>query len=48
MASNLYIRTNKEETRTSDIKVIKAKATLNGRNKKKNTDSKRLRLFFLC
>ena len=32
----------------SDIKVIKANATLNGRNKKKNTDSKRLRLFFLC
>ena len=48
MASNLYIRTNKEETRMSDIKVIKANATLNGRNKKKNTDSKRSRLFFLC
>lgn len=48
MASNLYIRTNKEETRMSDIKVIKANATLNGRNKKKNTDSKRPRLFFLC
>lgn len=32
----------------SDIKVIKANATLNGRNKKRNTDSKRLRLFFLC
>lgn len=31
-----------------DIKVIKANATLNGRNKKKNTDSKRSRLFFLC
>ena len=36
MASNIYIRTNKEETRMSDIKVIKADATLNGRNKKKN------------
>lgn len=51
MASNLYIRTNKEETRMSDIKVIKANAMLNGRNKKRNTDvhdSKRLRLFFLC
>lgn len=36
MASNLYIRTNKEETRMSDIKVIKANATLKGRNKKKN------------
>lgn len=48
MFSNFYIRTNKEETRMSDIKVIKANATLNGRNKKRNTDSKRLRLFFLC
>lgn len=48
MFSNFYIRTNKEETRMSDIKVIKANATLNGRNKKKNTDSKRSRLFFLC
>lgn len=47
MFSNFYIRTNKEETRMSDIKVIKANATLNGRNKKKNTDSKRSRLFFL-
>lgn len=45
MFSNFYIRTNKEETRMSDIKVIKANATLNGRNKKKNTDSKRSRLF---
>ena len=36
MASNLYIRTSKEETRMSDIKVIKADATLNGRKKKKN------------
>lgn len=48
MFSNFYIRTNKEETIMSDIKVIKANATLNGRNKKRNTDSKRLRLFFLC
>lgn len=48
MFSNFYIRTNKEETRMSDIKVIKANATLNGRNKKRNTDSKRSRLFFLC
>lgn len=48
MFSNFYIRTNKEETRMSDIKVIKANATLNVRNKKRNTDSKRLRLFFLC
>lgn len=48
MFSNFYIKTNKEETRMSDIKVIKANATLNGRNKKKNTDSKRARLFFLC
>lgn len=48
MFSNFYIRTSKEETRMSDIKVIKANATLNGRNKKRNTDSKRLRLFFLC
>lgn len=48
MFSNFYIRTNKEETRMFDIKVIKANATLNGRNKKKNTDSKRSRLFFLC
>lgn len=46
MFSNFYIRTNKEETRMSDIKVIKANATLNGRNKKKNTDSKRSRHFF--
>lgn len=48
MFSNFYIRTNKEETRMSDIKVIKANVTLNGRNKKRNTDSKRSRLFFLC
>ncbi len=48
MFSNFYIRTNKEEARKSDIKVIKANATLNGRNKKRNTDSKRSRLFFLC
>lgn len=47
MASNLYIRTNKEEARKSDIKVIKANATLNSRNKKRNTDSKMLRLFSL-
>ena len=38
MFSNFYIRTNKEETRMSDIKVIKANATLNVRNKKRNTD----------
>lgn len=45
MASNLYIRTNKEETRMSDIKVIKANATLNGRNKKKNA---KLRVAAYC
>lgn len=45
MFSNFYIRTNKEEARKSDIKVIKANATLNSRNKKRNTDSKMLRLF---
>lgn len=44
MFSNFYIRTNKEEARKSDIKVIKANATLNSRNKKRNTDSKMLRL----
>lgn len=48
MFSNFYIRTNKEETRMSDIKVIKANVTLNGRNKKRNTDSKRSRLFFFA
>lgn len=45
MFSNLYIRINKEETRMSDIKVIKANATLNGKNKKKNT---KLRVAAYC
>lgn len=45
MFSNFYIRTNKEETIMSDIKVIKANATLNGRNKKKNT---KLRVAAYC
>lgn len=45
MFSNFYIRTNKEEARKSDIKVIKANATLNSRNKKKNT---KLRVAAYC
>lgn len=46
MASNLYIRTNKEETRMSDIKVIKANATFKRQKQKEEHRFKKVEALF--